>query len=493
MKTTTNIIYLALALFAFACFTLSPTARAVDPPPDGGYPNQNTAEGDNALFNLDTGTDNTALGFEALFQTTIGSFNTAVGSKALTNNIGRNNTAVGFGALPNNIRGNHNTAVGAEALSGNTSGDKNTAVGYQALNNNRVDGNTAVGFQALKNNADGSSNTAIGFGALLNTTEGGNTAIGSTALEENTTGSANTAIGSNALSSNTTGDENTATGHGALGNNTTGFANTAIGFAVLLNNTTNNYNTAIGNSAMEQHLRGDNNTALGYFAHNGNGNDNTAIGQMALASSNGDNNIALGSKAGRHLTSGDNNIFIGNPGFALESNAIRIGTSGTQTASYIAGISGATVPDGVTVVVGADGHLGTTTSSARFKDAIKPMEKASEAILALKPVTFRYKKELDPDGISQFGLVAEEVEKVNPALVARDEQGKPYTVRYEAVNVMLLNEFLKEHRKVEQLEKQVAALTAGLQKVSAQLAAASPSGFEQSLDVVGIEALGNHR
>src|SRR5262249_45813332 len=135
---------------------------------------------------------------------------------------------------------------------------------------------------------------------------------------------------------------------------------------------------------------------------------------------------------------------------------IRIGTTGTQTATYIAGISGATVPTGVAVIVDTSGHLGTTTSSARFKEAIKPMANASEAILALRPVTFRYKHELDPNGIPQSGLVAEDVEKVNPDLVACDEQGKPYTVRYEAVNAMLLNEFLKEHRKVESLEKAMA-------------------------------------
>jgi len=161
-----------------------------------------------------------------------------------------------------------------------------------------------------------------------------------------------------------------------------------------------------------------------------------------------------------------------------EANTIRIGTQGTQTATYIAAISGATVPTGVAVIIDTTGHLGTTTSSARFKEAIQPMNGASEAILALKPVTFRYKHELDPDGIPQFGLVAEDVEKVNPDLVARDEQDKPYTVRYEAVNAMLLNEFLKEHRKVEEVEKQVEKLTAGLQKVSAQLAAASSSGGE---------------
>jgi len=179
---------------------------------------------------------------------------------------------------------------------------------------------------------------------------------------------------------------------------------------------------------------------------------------------------------------GSNNIDIGNAGVASESRTIRIGTKPTHRNTFVAGISGSTVPTGIAVIVDANGHLGTTTSSARFKDAIKPMDKASEAIHALKPVTFRYKEELDPDGIPQFGLVAEEVAKVNADLVARDEQGNPYTVRYEAVNAMLLNEFLKEHAKVEQLkkdfeskiaeqQKQIEALTAGLQKVSAQLEA----------------------
>ena len=160
---------------------------------------------------------------------------------------------------------------------------------------------------------------------------------------------------------------------------------------------------------------------------------------------------------------------IGNGGVAGESGGLRIGTQGTQTSTYIAGISGVTVAGGVGVVVDTQGHLGTITSSARFKDNIEPMDKASEAIHALKPVTFRYKKELDPHGIPQFGLVAEQVEKVNPDLVARDEQGKPYTVRYEAVNAMLLNEFLKEHRKVEKLEATVTQLQAAFRAQAAQI------------------------
>ena len=138
-----------------------------------------------------------------------------------------------------------------------------------------------------------------------------------------------------------------------------------------------------------------------------------------------------------------------------ESNKIRIGRQGTHNGTFIAGISDVTV-SGTQVVVNANGKLGVTGSSARFKEVIKPMDEASEVIHALKPVTFRYKQEIDSEGILQFGLVAEDVEKVDPALVVRDKEGKPYTVRYDAVNAMLLNEFLKEHRKVESLEKDMA-------------------------------------
>jgi hypothetical protein len=190
-----------------------------------------------------------------------------------------------------------------------------------------------------------------------------------------------------------------------------------------------------------------------------------AIGTYALSRFvNGDYNIGVGFGGGANLTNGDYNIAISNRGVAGEAHTIRIGTTGTQTDAYIAGITGTTVPTGVAVIVDADGHLGTITSSARFKEAIKPMDKASEAILALKPVAFRYKHELDRAGIPQFGLVAEEVEKVNPDLVARDDKGKPYTVRYEAVNAMLLNEFLKAHRRIEEQDKRIDQLTAQLKQ-----------------------------
>jgi hypothetical protein len=367
------------------CLKLSPTARAVTPAPDGGYPGQNTAEGTNALFSLTTGFYNTAIGFEALYTNTSAPYNTAVGANALYSNTD------GF----------DNVANGTFALYGNTIGIRNTANGVFALSSN------ATGFD-------------------------------------------NTATGSFALSSNT-GSNNTATGSSALYNNTTGNLNTATGQAALYNNTT--------------------------------GSDNMASGEGALFSNEtGSSNIALGFQAGFNLTTGDNNIDIGNGGVAAEANTIRIGTVGTQTNAYIAGIYQTTVTKGVSVVIDSTGHLGTKGSSARFKDQIKPMDKASEAILALKPVTFRYKKELDPDAIPQFGLVAEEVEKVNPDLVVRDAKGEVYTVRYDAVNAMLLNEFLKEHGKVQALEataiqqqKQIEALTTALQKVSAQIEASKPA------------------
>jgi hypothetical protein len=297
-----------------------------------------------------------------------------------------------------------------------------------------------------------------------------NAFLGDDALSSNTTGTGNTAIGWRSLFSNTDTSFSTGVGGGALSLNT-GDSNTAVGAAALLLNTVGSQNVAVGTDALVFNDSGSDNAAIGFFAlfENTTGGVNTAIGGFALSNNTtGFNNIALGFAAGDLLTTGDDNIDIGNEGVADEAGTVRIGTDGTQTRTFIAGISGVVV-SGAGVVVNASGQLGVAASSARFKDEIKPMDKTSEAILALKPVTFRYKHELDPNAIPQFGLVAEDVEKVNPDLVARDEQGKPYTVRYEAVNAMLLNEFLKEHREVQELKKQVAALTAGLQKVSAQL------------------------
>ena len=439
-------LLLVAAIFALAWFGFLPTARAVSPPPDGGYPNENTAEGEDALFNLNptTGSENTAIGFEALFNNTTASGNTATGYSALfSNTTGSFNTANGFAALDSNSTGINNTANGADALAFNTTGSDNTA----------------TGLQALYANSSGTNNTANGVNALFSNASGGfNTANGLNALFSNTTGNNNTANGVNALLSNTTGSSDTADGASALAGNTTGINNTAMGIAALSRNTTGNSNTASGNSAL-------------------------------LNNTTGGSNIAVGDSAGINLTTGSNNIDLGNKGVAGESNTIRLGKKGTQTATYIAGISGSTVAGGVGVLIDTNGRLGTVNSSARYKEAVKPMDKASEAILSLQPVTFRYKKDLDPDGIPQFGLVAEQVEKVNPDLVARDEKGKPYSVRYEAVNAMLLNEFLKEHRKVEeqarinqQQEATIARLEialkqqeAQIQKVNDQLALSRPT------------------
>jgi trimeric autotransporter adhesin len=339
--------------------------------------------------------------------------------------------------------------------------------------------NTVLGDDALLSNTTGNSNTAVGFQALIDNTTGfGNTATGWQALVSNTTGAFNTATGVVALQNNTTGNANTATGYSALKDNTTGISNTATGWQVLLLNTTGFSNTANGSTALQNNTTGFFNTASGVGAllFNTTDSNNTAIGSEALfRKTSGSNNIAVGSNAGGNLTAGSYNVYIGNGGIARESGAIRIGGTGTTNA-YIAGISGATVPTGVAVIVDSSGHLGTTTSSARFKETIKPMDKASESILALKPVTFRYKHELDPERIPQFGLVAEDVEKANPDLVARDADGKPYTVRYDAVNAMLLNEFLKEHRKVQELEandaeqqREIKALVATVKEQAAQI------------------------
>jgi hypothetical protein len=354
-------IFIAAAL---ACVGLSPSLQAVSPPPDGGYPSQNTAERQQALLSLTTGAWNTALGFQALSDDTTGTSNTATGSRALFSN---------------------------------------------------------------------------------------------------TTGDANTANGAFALFSNTIGRLNTANGTNALHNNTTGRSNTATGVDALDSNTTGNFNTAEGGGALKRNTTGDSNTATAYWALYGN--------------TTGNLNIALGVSAGAYITTADNVICIG------------AGGANVSNSCWIDNIYGVTTQNAVTapVIVSADGQLGTAASSERFKKDINTMKKASEAILSLRPVTFHYKT--DTKDTPQFGLIAEEVAKVNPALVLPDKEGKPYTVRYDAVNAMLLNEFLKEHRKNEEQEKTIVELKSGMtllaatvkqqasqiQKVSAQLEASKPA------------------
>ena len=411
-----------LITIALVCFALVQNTLAVSPAPDGGYPGGNTAEGTQALQSLTSGISNTGLGSQALFHNTTGSYNTANGALALFSNT----------------TGNLNTATGQAALYANTTGTMNTANGFNALGANQTgNGNTADGFDALGSNGTGSQNTATG----------------SYALPQNTTGGSNTATGYFALHQNADGDSNTATGVRALYSNESGNFNTANGFFALQYNTIGNSNTANGVNALQHNTRGT-------------------------------NNVALGVNAGQNLTTGSNNIDIANAGVAGESNTIRIGR--VQTRAFIDGIRGAItgMPDAVPVVIDSAGQLGTASSSRRFKKEIKPMDKASEAILALKPVTFHYRT--DKTNRPEFGLIAEEVAEVNPDLVVCDTNGEIYTVRYDAVNAMLLNEFLKEHRKVEELKKDFQATVAQLatrldeqaaqiQKVSAQLEAGKPA------------------
>jgi hypothetical protein len=335
----------------------------------------------------------------------------------------------------------------------------NTAEGTNALKNLTTGvGNAAVGWYSLFSNTDGSYNTAVGAGTLLFN-------IGDQSALE---GVENTAVGAAALLFNTTGTWNTATGALALSSNTTGRANSAFGRATLSNNTTANNNTASGNAALHSNTTGSGNTAIGAssLADNSIGFANTAVAAQALQNNTtGTYNTALGWQAGSNVTTASHVICIG---------AEVIGAN-VDNSCYIGSVFGQASASGAPVLINSSNKLGTSTSAKRFKEDITPMEKASEVVFALKPVAFRYKKEIDPAGTSQFGLVAEDVEKVNPDLVVRDQEGKPYSVRYDQVNAMLLNEFLKEHRTVQELKKEIAALKAGLQKVSAQLEARKPA------------------
>jgi endosialidase-like protein len=398
---TTKTPTLLITVFLL-CFRFLPEMKAVNPPPDGGYPGLNTAEGTNALKNLTSGVGNAAVGWYSLFTNSSGSYNTGVGAGTLALNNGEENTAIGAGALLLNTTGDGNTANGALALLNNTTGDSNTATGASALfSNTTATGNTANGFQALS----------------ANTTASDNTAVGSTALLHSTIGSNNTGIGSAALRSNTTGGDNTATGGGALLSNTNGVGNTAYGARSLWINTT------------------------------------------------GDSNTALGVEAGLNLT-GSGNVCIGE----------RVqGTTDASDTTWIRNVY-ASVATARAVFVNSDNKIGTMSSSRRFKEEIRPMDQASDVIFALKPVSFRYKEEIDRSHALSFGLIAEEVAEISPELITRDTDGRPQTVRYEAVNAMLLNEFLKEHQTVQEqgatiaeLKKEIAGLVATVKEQAAQI------------------------
>jgi len=435
MKNRKLIFTTILLGIGFFAAELAPNASGVTPPPDGGYPNFTTAEGLNALKNLTTGAGNTGVGWYSLFSDTAASFNTGVGAGTLALNTADNNTA-----------------VGAAALLLNTTGFNNTGIGSTALLHNNSDNNTGVGAGALTSNSTGNVNTAIGVGAL---------------------------------GSNIDGSGNTATGVLALSANQHSPSNTAYGFIALQNNLASN-NTAMGAGALHLSVAGGNNTAIGFNALGSEvtGISNVAVGSGALANAIHGFNIAVGADAGINVTT------------AL--GVIAIGSSGANVGGscFIGNIRGVTTnnANAIPVVIDSFGQLGTMSSSQRFKKDIKPMEGTSGSVLDLKPVTFHYKN--DKSNIPQFGLIAEEVAKIDPDLMAHDKDGEIYTVRYDAVNTMLLNEFLKEHKKVEaqgreiveqkatisELRKEMATFNARLkeqdsklQKVSAQMALEKPA------------------
>ena len=380
-------------------------------------------------------------------------------------------------AAEEDILPNYNTAYGSGVLVNLTTGNSNSGFGFEALNHDTTGNyNTAAGFRALFSNTGGGANAANGYAALYS----------------NTGGFYNTATGFATLYANTTGHYNTANGFAALYYNTEGERNTATGFAALYRNIDGDFNVAVGNRALYSNTTGETNTANGSFALQSNttGGGNTANGASALPNNTtGDLNVALGFYSGVNLNTGSGNVCIGayTFGVAGESNTTRIRNIYTTLQPVVG-----TNPDYVTI--NSAGRLGRgNVSSRRYKHDIQPMDKASEALFKLKPVSFRYNKEYDSTQALAFGLIAEEVAEAYPDLVGRNAEGQPESVRYEQINAMLLNEFLKEHRKVEKLEaaveqqrkdfdsriahqqKQIEALTMGLQKVSARLAAANPS------------------
>jgi hypothetical protein len=403
---------------SLSCSAFASRAQAVSPAPDGGYPGGNTAEGQNALLSLTTGAYNSAVGIYSLFSNAIGNANTAVGAGALFATTADQNTAVGARALFSNTMGEGNSAHGVFALFNNTDGSDNTANGAEALFTNKTGtSNTATGAQALffndgdPDNEEASFNSAFGNGALFANTIGeANSAFGSRALISNDVGNFNTAVGDEALFNNNDGNNNTGVGLSALANNTSGFANTAIGSQALINCNT------------------------------------------------GGGNTGLGAQSGFNVTTASNVICIGNIGGDNIDNSCYI----ANIYSNIQPVNG-TDPDYVTIA--SNGKLGRSSfngSSRRFKHDIQPMDKASEVIFALRPVAFRYNKEYDASQRPSFGLIAEDVAVVAPDLVGRNKKGEPESVRYEQINEMLLNEFLKEHKRVVELQSTVAKQEAAI-------------------------------
>ncbi len=461
----------------------------------------NTATGAFALNGNTTAFNNTATGAFALRFNTTGGANTATGTFALgSNTTGGNNAALGAGALGSNTTGSYNIAIGPGAMTFNVVGSGSTAIGVNALANNLVDNstavgreslaqnttgvnNTGVGFSALYSNTTGQNNTAVGFVALTTNTGNENTAVGSVALAQNTTGSYNAALGNVALANNTTGSNNTGIGRGALALNTTGIANTALGSNALNSNTIASTNTAVGNSSLLANVNGDGNTAIGHNALVATtfGGYNTAVGRDALSgNTGGGQNIAIGQLAGSAVTTGNWNIHIGNQGVSGDGNTIRVGDN-NHSRAFVAGIRGVTTGanNAINVVIDGNGQLGTLSSSREVKDDIADIGTASEVLMKLHPVSFRYKAH-EGAGPVQYGLIAEEVAEVAPGLVATGSNGEIETVLYQHLPPMLLNEYQKQQHTIETQARRIDAQQAEIAElkraVEVLLARTSPEG-----------------
>jgi hypothetical protein len=402
------------------------------------------------------------------------------------------NTFIGYYAGQANTTGGGNSASGYGALSHNTAGSANTASGGTALYYNATgNNNTATGVGALYSNTTGNYNTASGSQALyFNTTGNYNTASGDLALYFNTTGYENTASGYGALDWNTAGYLNTASGSGALARNTTGYQNTASGESALSRNDTGAWNTASGSQALRTNTTGYNNTASGWtaLAFNTTGNNNTASGSQALYyNTTGNLSTAVGYSAGYNAV-GSNNIFINNEGADADSNTIRLGIvtptenyPDAHTQTFIAGIANATV-SGSAVFIDSNGQLGIATSSGRFKEDIQDMGNASSSLLQLRPVTFHYKPEYSRSAPGlQYGLIAEEVAKVYPDMVQYDKDGRPFTVQYQVLSSMLLNELQKQHAAMERKDVEIANLRRAMREAESA-SNARLSAIERTLE-----------
>ena len=396
-----------------------------------------TAVGHEALNSNTTGYNNTAIGSAALKANTSGLANTSIGSNSLQSNTTANFvTAVGNHALRYNTTGGNNTAVGSGALEFNTTGELNSALGYDALKNNTTGSrNTSTGVNALVDNTTGSENTATGFGALLrNTTGSRNTATGQYSLALNTTGDDNTAFGHSALYPNTTGYKNTAVGQGALKNNSTGFENSALGEGTLANNTTGKYNSAFGRESLHN-SNGDNNTAIGWRAGFQTGSNNTSVGWQAGYTA-GTNNTAIGSGAdfGANLT---NATAIGYQANASASNSIRLGNAS------------------VTVIGGQVAW--TAASDSRIKKNIVNSTYGLATVLKLRPVEYN----LTSNDLKQVGFIAQEVQKLVPEVVTGKEgdlsKGEILGITYSNLVPVLTKAIQEQQKQIEDQNAKIAA------------------------------------